>query len=94
MKNTIRCYYFFVIISILIAILLAIILYRLNQGFEHPTEDNLYIFLRSCKYHLILGLFFSTSLSVALKCILEDLEWKMAYLRYKVDNMEDGKNIN
>jgi len=94
MKKTERCYYFFVILSILIGFLLLILFYRQHQGFEYPTQENLRIFLQNLKYLLLIGLIISTSLCVTIKCIIRDLEWRLANMEMQIEKIKnDGSDL-
>lgn len=91
MEKTGKCYYYFALLSTLLGILFVVVFWRLHSGFEHPSQDALHNFLSICQYPLLVGFILSISVTIALKCILDDLESTLASL--KVDTDEVSKKI-
>ena len=84
MEKTRKCYRYFICLSILLGILFVIVFKRLHSGFEYPSQENLRNFLLDCQYPLIVGFVLSISITIVIKCIINDLEWKLASLEVEI----------
>jgi len=76
MKKTRICYYYFICLSILFAILFVSVFIRIHSGFEYPTQEELRNSLLAWHHPLLVGLIISTSITIALRCLIDDLEWR------------------
>lgn len=93
MEKTEKCYHYFIGLSILFGILFIGIFVRFLSGFEYPSEKELFEFLLYCEILLLLGFVISTSITIALKNILADIECKLISLKLKTEDL-DKKLLN
>ena len=91
MEKTRKCYRYFICLSIFLGILFAIVFLRLHSGFEYPSQENLRSLLQDFLYPLIAGFVLSVSITIALKCIIDDLEWKLASLEVDIAGLNKKK---
>ena len=91
MEKTRKCYRYFICLSILLGILFVIVFLRLHSGFEYPSQENVRSFLQDLLYPLIVGFVLSISITITLKCIIDDLEWKLASLEVGIEGLNKKK---
>jgi len=89
MEKTRKCYHYFICLSILLGILFVIVFLRLQSGFEFPSQDDLYNFLLDCKFPLLVGFVLSTSITIALKSIIDDLYVSLARLTLDLEDLNE-----
>lgn len=87
MEKTGKCYHFFICLSVLFGIIFAVVFLRVHSGFEYPSQNDLHNFLVNCQYSLLVGFVLATSITITLKCILDDLEWKLARLEIHTEDL-------
>ena len=87
MEKTEKCYHYFIVLSILFGVLFCSVSVRLQSGFQSASEIKFFNFLTNCQYPLLVGFVLSTSITIVIKSILDDLEWTLAGLKCETENL-------